>query len=131
MRRAILALPDRTWHSEAVSDGIDQPIRLKLAMTVAGDRIVADFAGSDAQVPRSINVCLAYTTAYTAYGIKAVLCPDVPNNDGALAPLRITAPSGSIVNSEPPAAGGARALIGHDCAAGSPPVTLSRGQRKH
>ena len=113
MRRAILALPDGTWHSEAVSDGIDQPIRLKLALTVAGDRIVADFAGSAAQVPRSINVCLAYTTAYTAYGIKAVLCPDVPNNDGALAPLRITAPSGSILNSEPPAAGGARALVGH------------------
>jgi N-methylhydantoinase B len=78
-----------------------------------GDRIVADFAGSDAQVPSSINVCLAYTTAYTSYGIKAVLCPDVANNDGALVPLHITAPAGSIVNSRPPAAGGARALIGH------------------
>ena len=62
-------------------------------------------------MPRSINVCLAYTIAYTSYGIKAVLCPDVPNNDGALAPLRITAPAGSILNSTPPAAGGARALM--------------------
>src|SRR5258708_32025508 len=44
--------------------------------------------------------------------MKAVLCPDVPNNDGALAPLHITAPAGSILNSRPPAAGGARALIG-------------------
>ena len=113
MRKAISALPDGTYRSEAVSDGIDDPIRLKLALTVAGDRITADFAGSHAQVPRSINVCLAYTTAYTSYGIKAVLCPDVPNNDGALAPLHITAPLGSILNSEPPAAGGARALIGH------------------
>jgi N-methylhydantoinase B len=113
MRKAISALPDGTYHSEAISDGIDEPIRLKLALTVAGDRITADFAGSQAQVPRSINVCLAYTTAYTSYGIKAVLCPDVPNNDGALAPLHITAPLGSILNSEPPAAGGARALIGH------------------
>jgi N-methylhydantoinase B len=113
MRQAIRALPDGTYHAEAISDGIDAPIRLQLALTVAGDRIVADFAGSEAQVPRSINVCLAYTTAYTAYGIKAVLCPDVPNNDGALAPLHITAPLGSILNSRPPAAGGARALIGH------------------
>src|ERR1700722_2787902 len=113
MRKAILALPDGTYHAQAISDGFDQPIRLKLALTVAGDRIVADFAGSDTQVPRSINVCLAYTTAYTSYGIKAVLCPDVPNNDGALAPLEITAPAGSILNSRPPAAGGARALIGH------------------
>jgi N-methylhydantoinase B len=113
MRSAILALPDGTYYAEAVSDGIDRPIRLKLALTVVGDRIVADFAGSDAQVPSSINVCLAYTTAYTSYGIKAVLCPDVANNDGALVPLHITAPAGSIVNSRPPAAGGARALIGH------------------
>jgi N-methylhydantoinase B len=82
---------------------------------------VADLAGSDAQVPRSINVCLAYTTAYTSYGIKAVLCPDVPNNDGALAPLDITAPVGSILNSRPPAAGGARALIGHFL----PPMVVS------
>jgi N-methylhydantoinase B len=113
MRKAIRALPDGTYHSEAISDGIDEPIRLKLALTIAGDEITADFAGSDAQVPRSINVCLAYTIAYTSYGIKAVLCPDVPNNDGALAPLHITAPAGSILNSRPPAAGGARALIGH------------------
>jgi N-methylhydantoinase B len=113
MRKAIRALPDGTYRSEAISDGIDEPIRLNLALTVAGDEITADFAGSHAQVPRSINVCLAYTIAYTSYGIKAVLCPDVPNNDGALAPLRITAPAGSILNSTPPAAGGARALIGH------------------
>jgi N-methylhydantoinase B len=113
MRNAIRALPDGIYHAEAISDGIDQPIRLKLALTVARDEIVADFAGTDAQVPRSINVCLAYTTAYTSYGIKAVLCPDVPNNDGALAPLTIQAPPGCILNSRPPAAGGARALIGH------------------
>jgi N-methylhydantoinase B len=113
MRKAILALPDGTYRSEAVSDGIENPIKLCLALTVAGDEIVADFAGSNVQVPRSINVCLAYTTAYTSYGIKAVLCPDIPNNDGTLVPLRITAPTGSILNSVPPAAGGARALIGH------------------
>lgn len=113
MRKSILALPDGTYHAEAISDGIDEPIRLKMALTVADDQITVDFSGSDAQVQRSINVCLAYTTAYTAYGIKAVLCPEIPNNEGALAPLHITAPIGSILNSVPPAAGGARALIGH------------------
>ena len=111
--RRFRALPDGTYRSEAISDGIEQPIRLKLALTVAGDGSPPTSPARDAQVPRSINVCLAYTIAYTSYGIKAVLCPDVPNNDGALAPLRITAPEGSILNSTPPAAGGARALIGH------------------
>jgi len=113
MRDAIRGVRDGTYFAEAISDGIDVPIRLKMALTVAGDEIRVDFAGSDHQVQRSINVCLAYTTAYTSYGIKAVLCPDVPNNDGALEPLQITAPVGCILNSVPPAAGGARALIGH------------------
>jgi N-methylhydantoinase B len=113
MRAAIRAVPDGTYRAEAISDGIDTPIRLKMALTVKGDEIAIDFAGSDAQVQKSINVCLAYTTAYTSYGVKAVLCPDVPNNDGALAPLTVTAPPGSILNSTPPAPGGARALIGH------------------
>lgn len=113
MRKAIQELPDGTYHAEAISDGIDTPIRLMMALTVKGDEILIDFDGSDAQVQKSINVCLAYTTAYTSYGVKAVLCPDVPNNDGALAPLTVTAPEGSILNSRPPAAGGARALIGH------------------
>lgn len=113
MRAAIRALPDGTYRAEAVSDGIDAPIRLKMALTVRGDEIAIDYTGSDAQVQKSINVCLAYTTAYTSYGVKAVLCPDVPNNDGALAPLTVSAPEGSILNSLPPAAGGARALIGH------------------
>ncbi|MYN14317.1 hydantoinase B/oxoprolinase family protein [Pusillimonas sp. TS35] len=113
MRKAIAKVPDGTYHAEAISDGIDAPIRLKMALTVAGDEIFIDFTGSDPQVQRSINVCLAYTRAYTSYGVKAVLCPDVPNNEGALAPLHISAPEGSILNSLPPAAGGARALIGH------------------
>lgn len=113
MRKAISALPDGIYRAEAISDGIDAPIRLQVALDVSGDEITVDYAGTDPQVQRSINVCLAYTTAYTSHGIKAVLCPDVPNNDGTLAPLNIIAPEGSILNSVPPAAGGARALIGH------------------
>src|SRR5690606_29434975 len=113
MRKAINAIPDGTYRAEATSDGIDKPIRLKMALTVHGDQVTVDYAGSDPQVQKSINVCLAYTTAYTSYGLKAVLCPDVPNNDGTLVPMHVTAPPGSILNSVAPAPGGARALIGH------------------
>ncbi len=113
MRAAIRALPDGVYTHTAISDGLAQPIKLEMKMTVNGNTIEVDFAGSAPQVLRSINVCLAYTIAYTAYGIKAVLSPHVPNNDGVLRPITITAPPGSILNSTPPAAGGARALIGH------------------
>ena len=113
MRRAIAEVPDGTYKDVAICDGIDRPIKLEMALTVRGDEIEIDYSGSDSQVLRSINVCLAYTQSYTAYGVKAVLSPDIPNNEGALAPLSITAPIGSILNSRPPAAGGARALMGH------------------
>ena len=113
MRAAIREVPNGVYHHNAVCDGFEKPIELKMAMTVHDETIAIDFAGSAAQVPRSINVCLAYTIAYTSYGVKAVLSPNVPNNEGVLRPITITAPAGSIVNSTPPAAGGARALMGH------------------
>ncbi len=113
MRAAIRTVPNGVYHHSAVCDGFDKPIELNMAMTVKHESISIDFAGSAAQVPRSINVCLAYTMAYTSYGVKAVLSPTIPNNEGVLRPITITAPEGSIVNSTPPAAGGARALMGH------------------
>jgi N-methylhydantoinase B len=113
MRAAIREVPNGIYHHSAVCDGFEAPIELKMAMTVNDDDIAIDFAGSAAQVPRSINVCLAYTNAYTSYGVKAVLSPNIPNNEGVLRPISITAPAGSILNSTPPAAGGARALMGH------------------
>ena len=113
IRKAIRALPDGVYEHTAVSDGFADPITLKMKMTVKGDSIEIDFAGSAPQVQRSINVCMAYTIAYTSYGVKAVLSPEVPNNDGVLRPITITAPEGCILNSKHPAAGGARALMGH------------------
>jgi N-methylhydantoinase B len=113
MRAAIRALPDGVYHYTSVMDGLADPIELKLKMTVNDDTLEIDFAGSGPQVLRAINVCLAYTISYTAFGVKAVLAPDIPNNEGVMRPVTITAPEGSILNSTHPAAGGARALTGH------------------
>ena len=46
-----------------------------MTMTVSDDTIAIDFAGSAPQVLRAINVCMAYTIAYTSFGVKAVLAP--------------------------------------------------------
>jgi N-methylhydantoinase B len=113
MRAAIRKLPNGVYRQRAISDGLAEPIELALTMTVEDETIAIDYAGSAPQVARAINVCLAYTIAYTAFGVKAVLAPDIPNNEGVLRPITITAPEGSIANSTWPAAGGARALIGH------------------
>ncbi|HEV7265814.1 MAG TPA: hydantoinase B/oxoprolinase family protein [Falsiroseomonas sp.] len=112
-RAAFRTVPDGIYRSEIETDGIGEPIRLRLALHKQGDAMVADYTGTDAQVPRGINVCFSYTFAYTAFALKAALCPEVPNNEGAFRPISVEAPLGCILNSTPPAAGANRALTGH------------------
>jgi N-methylhydantoinase B len=114
MRSAIAALPDGTYTSELQTDGLmDKPVTLKLTLTIQGDRIIADYTGTDAQVDRAINCALCYTYAMTMYGIKVCTSPNLPNNEGAWRPISIVAPEGCIVNPIFPASGGSRMLIGH------------------
>lgn len=114
MRSAIAALPDGTYTSELQTDGLmDKPVTLKLTLTIQGDRIIADYTGTDAQVDRAINCALCYTYAMTMYGVKVCTSPNLPNNEGAWRPISIVAPEGCIVNPVFPASGGSRMLIGH------------------
>ncbi|WP_059411711.1 hydantoinase B/oxoprolinase family protein [Cupriavidus basilensis] len=112
MREALRAWPKGTWHNHMTVDGYDSPLDLHAAITVSDDGIVVDFAGTSASIARGINVPKAYTDAYTSFGIRCLIGADVPNNSGSLAPIRVVAPEGSIVNALPPAAVAARAAIG-------------------
>ncbi len=114
MRSAISALPDGTYRSELQTDGLmDTPITIRMALTIAGDTIEVDYAGTDPQVDRAINCALCYTYAMTMYGVKLCTSPTLPNNEGAWRPVRLLAPPGCIVNPQFPASGGSRMLIGH------------------
>src|ERR1700739_2221665 len=62
---------------------------------------------------QTLNGCLNYTCAYTVYGLKALLCPDIPNNEGSFLPISTRAPLGSLLNPTYPAASGGRSAIGH------------------
>jgi N-methylhydantoinase B len=114
MRAAIAALPDGTYRSELQTDGLmDKPVTIRMALTISGDRIEVDYAGTDPQVDRAINCALCYTYAMTMYGVKVCTTPTLPNNEGAWRPISVKAPEGCIVNPVFPASGGSRMLIGH------------------
>ena len=113
MRDAIRQLPDGVYRHESWSDGFDEPIRLEVAVTVAGDELEIDFAGSSPQSRYGINLVLNYTHAYASFAAKAALAPDVPHNEGSFRPVRVVAPPGSILNCLEPAPVGTRHLIGH------------------
>ncbi|MFM8593951.1 MAG: hydantoinase B/oxoprolinase family protein, partial [Chloroflexota bacterium] len=113
MRDAIRALPNGTWSTESWSDGYDEPIRIRATVTIRDEDIDIDFAGSSPQSRWGINVVLNYTHAYASFAIKATLSPDVPHNHGAFLPVHVTAPEGSILNCQEPAAVASRHIIGH------------------
>jgi len=113
MRQAIRALRPGVYEHAVTSDGFDEPITIRVRCEVRGDALSIDYAGSSPASRRGINVVMNYTEAYTTYGVKVIVSPDVPNNEGAFRPLRISAPEGSILNVRPPAAVAARHVIGH------------------
>ena len=113
VRDAIRVLPDGTYRNTITIDGFDEPLTIACAVTIAGDELQVDYAGSSPQVDRGINVVLNYTHAYTTYTLMAALAPGIPNNEGAFRPIEVNAPLGSILNCRRPAPVSARHLIGH------------------
>lgn len=113
MREAIAALPDGVHTAEVSSDGFDEPVTLRVTITIDGDDVRLDFDGSSGQSPFGINNVLNYTRAYASFALKAAVAPEVPHNAGSFRPVEIVAPEGSILNCRPPAAVASRHVIGH------------------
>ena len=113
MREAIAVLPDGEFKNEVCSDGFESPIRLCCNLRIRGDEIDVDFGGSSPASNRAINVCLNFTKAYTFFAIKAILAPDVANNDGSFRPINVSAPKGSILNAAFPMPTVARHSVSH------------------
>lgn len=114
-RDAIRALPSGTWHGESRFDvpGGDV-ITLKAAVTIDSEagEVLIDFTGSSGPSPMGINVVMNYTHAYSTFAVRSCLNPEQPNNYGSLAPIKVTAPKGSIVNAEYPSPLNARHVVG-------------------
>lgn len=113
MRQAIRAVPDGTYRYGIETDGVDRPFQFQLALTISGDEVVADFAGTSPSQPRAINCVLAYTYAMTAYAIRCALLPGLPNNEGMYRPVRVEAPEGSLLNPRFPSPVVSRSVTGH------------------
>ena len=87
------------------------PVKLKITVPPHGSnrKVLFDFAGTGPQVKGNINATMSATSAGVLYSLKALLDPDVPNNQGLIDLVDITAPLGSLLNAKFPAAVAARA----------------------
>jgi N-methylhydantoinase B len=115
MRAAIAGIPDGVYPYEGVIEGAGKrrDITIKLTVNVKGSDIHIDFDGTSPQVDWGGNVVYNFTYAYVFMGIKSAFDPDIPINEGAIRPVRMTAPEGTVVNCKFPAAVAARMQIGH------------------
>ncbi|MGX1307276.1 N-methylhydantoinase B [Amorphus suaedae] len=115
MREAISKLPRGTYHGSSSFDVPGgQMIELKTAVTVdpnAGE-ITIDFEGSSGPSSSGINVVPAYTHAYATFAVRSTLNPDLPNNAGSLAPIKLKLPEECIVNAKYPSPVNARHVVG-------------------
>jgi len=115
-REAVMAeigkLPRGSWHNTMTVDGYDAPVTIAAALTVSDTGIHVDYTGTSGQSRYGINVPMAYTTAYTVFGLGCVVASQIPNNAGSLAPLTVSAPLGAIVNAPKPAPVCIRHVIG-------------------
>jgi N-methylhydantoinase B len=94
-------------------DGYDRPLTLAAALTIGDEGIHVDFAGTSPASAYGINVVLNYTLAYTAFGVKCLIAPEVPNNAGSLSTVTVSAPEGCVLNVQRPFAVAARHTVGH------------------
>ncbi len=110
-RRLLASLPDGKYRFTDVldDDGVNRtPIPITVAVTIAGEAATVDFTGSAPQQQGSVNAVEAITLSAVYYVFRCLLGLDVPNNTGCLAPIRVIAPAGTVVNalSPAPVAGG-------------------------
>ncbi len=115
-RKAIASWPDGDYRFTDYIDGdgfSSAPIPIVCKITVKGDHLYVDFAGSSPQVKGAINSTLSFTKSSTYLSIRCALEHDVPNNSGVYRCITVTAPEGSILNPRLPAPVAARALTGY------------------
>src|SRR6185437_5553275 len=115
MRKQIARLPDGEYYYEDYLEtfgekGLD-PLLLPLRLTVAGDRLTADFTGASPQVPLPVNSTLAVSAASVFITLKSVLDPSAPINHGSFRPVEVIAPERTIVNVKHPAPAGSHGEI--------------------
>jgi N-methylhydantoinase B len=104
IRAGIAALPDGRYVACDLLEAPEGDLELRAAVTIAGDEVEIDFAGTAPQHAGNLNCPLAVTRSAAYFVVRCVADPDVPASGGAFAPVTVSAPAGTIVNALPPAA---------------------------
>ena len=113
MRAAVRGLPDGEWRAEDVLDSAgprpeqQSPTPVVVTLRVHGDEVTFDFTGTGAQRAGTVNAVEAVTVSAVGFALRCATDPTIPANGGAMRPVRVVAPAGTVVAATPPVAVGA------------------------
>jgi N-methylhydantoinase B len=106
LRVAIGKLPPGRYRHIAYLDGnasTPHPLQVSVQLTIEGETLHADFAGSSPQVPAPLNAGPAIAPTSVLTVVKSFLDPKGAINSGTLRAIQVSAPPGTIVNARTPA----------------------------
>jgi N-methylhydantoinase B len=104
-RAAIARLPDGAYEAADVLEAAGgAEIPLRVAVTIEGEEMTIDFAGSSPQVAGNLNCPLPVTKAAALFAVRVLTDPEAPPCAGGHRPVHVEAPRGSVLNAEPGAA---------------------------
>jgi N-methylhydantoinase B len=104
MRAALRELRDGSYVFEDVMEWGDDDIVIRVVVGIEGDRLVADFTGTDPQIEGNINAVEAVTRSCLYYAVRVATDPTIPANGGCYRPLDLVVQPGSLVGALPPVA---------------------------
>jgi len=108
LKAEIRALVDGEYRGESIvyrdEPGNPSTSRISVTVTIRGDDIGFDFAGTDPQTRSFTNASYTSTASATLTTLLYLVSPEVLHNHGLVRAVDIKAPEGSILNAEYPAA---------------------------
>lgn len=109
-RALIHALPDGTYRASGAmdDDGIDVgvPVTISVAVTVAGDEVSVDLAGTSPIVRGAINCGVSQTISSVRVALRLLLGGSRPPDGGTFRPVSVQVPRGCFLYAQEPAACG-------------------------
>ena len=113
VRAEIAAMPEGTYSGESSTDDdgtvLDEPVTVRVDVTIKGDGITMDFSRSDGQRKGFVNCVYAVTYARAVAAVIVYMDPALADfhNTGSLRPITVIAPPGTVTNAQYPATVGA------------------------
>ncbi len=104
MRACLAELEDGTREARDVLEAADGDLELRLTATIDGEELTLDFTGSADQHGGNLNCPLAVTRSACWFAVRVLTDPDIPPAAGAMRPVTVIAPEGSLLNARSPAA---------------------------